>query len=155
MSRAINNAGLELLKHFESCYLEAYLDPVGIWTIGYGHTGLVHNDGTVKAGRKVTRAQAEELLAHDLGVFGPDVEKLVKVAINDNQFAALVSFHFNTGGLAKSTLLKLLNGGEHFGAAAQFERWNKAGGKVLRGLTRRRLSERNLFCSFPDPIVKT
>src|SRR6478609_5634681 len=67
--RHVNQDGLELIKHFEGLYLKAYKDPVGIWTIGYGHTGLTHQDGTVYEGRKITRAEAEQLLRYARGAF--------------------------------------------------------------------------------------
>jgi lysozyme len=135
----------DLVKHFEGLYLTAYLCPAGVWTIGYGHTGLKHKDGTVKAGRKITKAQAEELLKHDLSVFAPSVEKLVKVPLEQHQFDALVSFHFNTGALGKSTLLKKLNQNDKGGAALEFLKWTRGGGKVLPGLVRRRKAEQYLF----------
>lgn len=153
-TRKINAAGLELVQHSEGLFLTAYKDPVGILTIGWGHTGLTHRDGTVYAGRTITRAKAEELLALDLANFGKRVSAAVKVPLNDNQFAALVSFDFNTGGLLKSTLLKMLNAGNYSGAADQLLRWDKAGGKTLAGLTRRRKSERNLFLGIFPAIVK-
>lgn len=153
-TRQINPAGLELVQHFEGLFLKAYKDPVGIYTIGWGHTGLTHKDGTVYAGRVITRAEAEALLARDLAIFGKRVSEAVKVPLNDNQFAALVSFDFNTGGLLKSTLLKRLNAGDFAGAADEFLRWDKAGGKVLAGLTRRRKSERNLFLGITPAIVR-
>jgi lysozyme len=145
MSRQINARGLSLVKHFEQLFLKAYRDEVGIWTIGWGHTGLQHKDGTVYEGRFITREKAEELLRYDMHQFETRVETFVRVPIDDDQFSALVSFDFNTGGLESSTLLKLLNAGDDAGAADQFLRWNKAGGKELKGLTRRRISERNLF----------
>jgi GH24 family phage-related lysozyme (muramidase) len=151
--RQIQHRGLELVKHFESLFLEAYLDPVGIWTIGWGHTGLKHNDGTVHKGRTITHEDAHELLRHDMETFAERVESLITVPLNDDQFDALVSFDFNTGGLAKSTLRKKLNAGDYDGAAAEFPKWNKAGGKVLRGLTRRRKSEQNLFNGKEDYII--
>jgi len=145
----ISEDGLRLIKHFESCFLTAYKCPAGVWTIGWGHTGLAHKDGTVFKGRKITQLEADDLLRHDMDKFASDpkngVNTLVKVDLNQCQFDALVSFHFNTGALGQSTLLKLLNKGDYAGAAEQFPRWNKANGKVLRGLTRRRLSEQNLF----------
>jgi lysozyme len=144
-SRQINERGLELVKHFESLFLDAYQDSVGVWTIGWGHTGLQHKDGTVYEGRMITKEEAESLLQYDMRQFEERVSTFVVVPLDDDQFSALVSFDFNTGGLAKSTLLRVLNEGNYFGAADQFLRWNKAGGKVLRGLTRRRQSERNLF----------
>ena len=143
--RYIRQRGLELVKHFESLRLYAYKDPVGIWTIGYGHTGLTHKDGTVRPGLKITEQEAENLLVHDMKHFSARVEKLVTVLVTDDQFDALTSFDFNTGSLGKSTLLKKLNAGDYDGAANEFKKWNKAGGKVLRGLTRRRESEENLF----------
>ena len=155
MEQRTNDAGVELIKHFESLRLTAYQDSVGIWTIGYGHTGLEHNDGSVHAGREITEEEAESLLRHDLERFEDAVSQAVQTPLNDNQFAALVSFSFNLGArnLRVSTLLKKLNSGDHFGAAREFKKWSKAGGKRLGGLVRRRISERNLFCSFPDPIV--
>jgi GH24 family phage-related lysozyme (muramidase) len=143
--RQINAAGLELVKHFEGLFLKAYRCPANVWTIGYGHTGLTHKDGTVKAGRVITEAEAEDLLRHDLGKFAKRVEDGVTVPVNDDQFGALVSFDFNTGGFLKSTLRNKLNAGDFQGAADEFLKWNKAGGKVLAGLLRRRRSERNLF----------
>lgn len=143
--RWVNNRGLTLVKEFEGLRLSAYRDEVGAWTIGYGHTGLQHQDGTVYMGRQITGEEADALLSYDLEQFSARVETFVKVPVDDNQFAALVSFDFNTGALRESTLLKLLNSGEHFAAAEQFGRWIKAGGTVLNGLIRRRASERLLF----------
>lgn len=151
--RHINDRGIELVKHFESLFLKAYQDIVGVWTIGWGHTGLQHKDGTVFAGRMITRDKAEELLRYDMHQFEARVQTFVKVAINDDQFAALVSFDFNTGGLAKSTTLRKLNAGDNQGAADALLMWNKANGKVVRGLTRRRESERNLFMGKTPFIV--
>lgn len=148
-----NQAGIDLVKHFEAGhdiekYLTAYLDEIAsppIWTIGYGHTGLTHSDGTVHEGRSVTVAESENLLRHDLGKFEKRVHGFVNVPLNENQFAALVSFDFNSGGLGRSTLLKKLNAGDYAGASQEFKRWNKASGKVINGLTRRRAAEANLF----------
>jgi lysozyme len=139
--RKINQAGLDLIKHFEDVRLTAYQDSVGVWTIGYGHTG------NVLAGMQITAEQAEQLLQDDLERFEAAVEDAVKVSIDDNQFSALVSFAFNLGprSLVQSTLLKLLHQGDVQGAADQFLVWNRAGGQVLPGLTRRRNAERALF----------
>lgn len=137
---------VDLVKHFEGLYLKAYLCPAKVWTIGYGHTGLKHKDGTVKAGRKITEAEAEALLMQDLNTkYAPDVERLVTVPLAQHEFDALVSFHFNTGSLGKSTLLKKLNAGDKASAAEEFLRWTRGGGKVLPGLVRRRKAERYLF----------
>lgn len=153
-ARNINDRGLELVKHFEGLYLKAYQDSVGVWTIGWGHTGLQHKDGTVYPGRTITEAKATELLRYDMEQFESRVSSFVKVSLTDDQYSALVSFDFNTGGLHKSTLLSKLNAGDYLGAAREFLRWDKAGGKVLRGLTRRRQSEKNLFEGEEDFIVR-
>ena len=139
----INSSGLRLIKSFEGLRLKAYQDAVGIWTIGYGSTR------GVKSGMAITEAEAERLLKEDVRRFEQAVNSAVKVPINDNQFSALVSFSFNVGSqaLRSSTLLRLLNQRDYSGAANQFPRWNKAGGRVLAGLTRRRNAERALFLS--------
>lgn len=95
----------------------------------------------------ITQDQADQLLLDDLAKFCNAVSDMVKVDINDNQFSALVSLCFNIGqgALAKSTLMKKLNASDFLGAAAQFDVWNKAGGKVLEGLCKRRAAERKLF----------
>lgn len=131
----------ELIKSFEGLELEAYLCPADVWTIGYGHTGNVHE------GQTITKQEADELLDQDLEVFRRGVRKAVTVDLNENQFGALVSFAYNVGigSLQSSTLLKLLNAGDYAGAADQFLRWNKSRGKVLTGLTRRREAERAVF----------
>lgn len=135
--------GIALIKSFEGLRLEKYQDAVGKWTIGYGHLILP----TESFPHAITEAEAEALLRSDLQMTERGVHKAVTVALNQNQFDALVSFTFNlgAGNLQSSTLLKLLNQGEYTQAAEQFLRWNKAGGKVLTGLTRRREAERKLF----------
>ena len=139
--KQINSSGLRLIKSFEGLRLKAYQDVVGVWTIGYGSTR------GVKSGMVITEAEAERLLREDVHRFEQAVNSAVKVPINDNQFSALVSFSYNVGAeaLRISTLLKLLNQRDYSGAANQFPRWNKAGGRVLAGLTRRRNAERALF----------
>ena len=139
--RHINAAGLNLLKSFEGIELTAYLDPVGVWTIGYGTTSGVYQ------GMKITQSQAESLLQTDLHRFETAVTEGVTRSITDNQFSALVSFTYNVGAgaFASSTLLRLLNQGDIQGAANQFLVWVYAGGTVLPGLARRRRAERLLF----------
>ncbi|ATP27520.1 muraminidase [Chromobacterium violaceum] len=142
-----NAAGISLIKQFEGVRLAAYQDMVGVWTIGYGHTGP-----DVKAGLAITQQQADQLLAADLEKFETGVRKAVIVPLNANQFSALVSFSYNLGlgNLRSSTLLRLLNKGDYDGAAAQFPRWNRAGGQAVPGLTRRRKAEQALFLT-PAP----
>jgi lysozyme len=120
---------------------------VGVWTIGYGHTGT-----DVKEGLTITGDQASILLAADVAWAVTCVNKSVQSAINQNQFDALVDFVFNLGcaSLGQSTLLRLVNAGNFAGAAKEFLRWNKAGGKVVKGLTKRRQAEADLF-SKPVP----
>jgi lysozyme len=139
----ISQQGIALIKQFEGCKLKTYKDSVGVLTIGYGHTGA-----DVKTGMTITQAQAEELLKKDVARFEIGVTKLVDT-IPQNQFDALVSFAYNVGlmALEKSTLLRKLRAGDTLGAANEFPRWNKAGGRVLTGLTRRRAAEQKLFLS--------
>ena len=136
--------GVDLIKHFEGLSLKAYKDSVGILTIGYGSTGP-----HVFPGQVITESQAETLLVKDLSRFEKGVTDLVKVPLNQNQFDALVSFSFNLGlsNLKSSTLLRKLNSMDYAGASAEFPRWDKAAGRVLAGLTRRRLAEKELFLS--------
>lgn len=138
----MNKAGLDLLKSFEGCKLKAYKDIVGVWTIGYGHTGA-----DVKPGMTITQVQAEELLDKDLEKFEDGVDVLLQVNVNENQFAALVCFAYNCGlgNLKQSTLLRCINKHNSEQAANEFLRWNKAGGVEVPGLTRRRKAERELF----------
>lgn len=140
---------VSIIKEFEGLYLKAYLDPVGIPTIGWG-TIKYPNGEKVKMGDTVTAAQAEAYLIHEMSGFVKSVEKLVKVAISNNSFCALVSFCYNlgAGALEKSTLLKRLNSGESKEAVApEFMKWVNAGGKPLKGLVRRREAEKKLFLS--------
>jgi len=146
MARKINKAGLDLIKSFEGLKLTAYLDIVGVPTIGYGCThGVTKED--VQNKRTITEQQATDMMMAELANFENGVDSCVTAQINENQFGALVAFSYNVGSsaLQKSTLLKLLNSGDVSGAAEQFLRWNKAGGKEVAGLTRRRQAERSLF----------
>ena len=139
----ISKNGLDLLRHFEGCRLEAYKCAAGIWTIGVGHTGPY-----VVEGLRISDVQAEEFLKQDLKIFEDAVTTHVKVPLNNNQFDALVCFVFNVGCNAffSSSLLKLLNdGADKRIVAAEFQRWNKVDGKMIEGLTRRRRAESDLF----------
>lgn len=143
-----SDKGIALIKEFEGCKLTAYQDSVGVWTIGYGWTQPV--DGKpIRAGMTIKQETAERLLKTGLVSYESDVFRLVKVGLTQEQFDALVSFTYNLGSrsLSTSTLLRKLNAGDYAGAAEEFLRWNKAGGKVLNGLTRRREAERALFLS--------
>ena len=133
--------GIELIKDFEGRRLVAYQDSVGVWTIGYGHTKTAHED------KLIIKSTADRLLAEDLVEFEKYVEKYVTVSLTQNQFDALVSWTFNLGpgNLKESTMLKKLNQGLYEEVPDEMRRWNKAGGKVLEGLIRRREAEAKLF----------
>ncbi len=138
----IGQKGIDLIKHFEGCELNAYKCPAGVWTIGYGHIK------GVSEGMSITQEQAEQMLLDELKEYENYINELVTVSLSQNQFDALVSWVYNLGpaNLQSSTLLKVLNSGDYSGVPAQIERWNKAGGKVLEGLIRRREAESALFC---------
>ena len=133
--------GLALIKKFEGCELKAYQCSAGVWTIGYGHTK------DVVEGMEITQEQAEQMLVDELHEYESYVNEYVTVALSQNQFDALVSWVYNLGpaNLSASTMLKVLNSGEYEDVPAQMKRWNKAGGKVLEGLIRRREAEACLF----------
>lgn len=145
---------IALIKEFEGLRLESYLCTAKVWTIGYGTT-LYPNGKRVKPGEKCTKAEAELYLKLAVEIFAREVKSLIKVPVTDNQLCALISFAYNVGsdidadtiaeGLGDSTLLKKLNAGDIKGAAAEFPKWNKSGGKVTPGLTRRRKAEMELF----------
>ena len=133
--------GIELIKYFEGCELEAYKCAAGGWTIGYGHIKGVTPESVI------TQEQAEQMLGEELNEYESYINDMVTTPLSQNQFDALVSWVYNLGGgnLKASTLLKVLNSGDFNGVPAQLMRWNKAGGKVLEGLTRRRQAEADLF----------
>ena len=142
-----SNKGIDLIKRFEGCKLNAYLCPAKIPTIGYGNT--FYEDGTpVKIGDTITQERATELLKNLLVKFESYVNKYVKSTITQEQYDALVSFCYNigAGNLAKSTLLKKVNlNPKDATIRDEFMKWNKAGGKELLGLTRRRKAEADLY----------
>ena len=144
--RQISMVGRELICSFESLQLQAYDDGVGVCTIGYGTT-VYPDDRRVKAGDVCTRAQAESFMAHDLKRFEQTVSSAVTVPLNQHQFDALVSLTYNIGqgAFRDSTLLRKLNAKDYLGAAAQFDVWNRGGGRVLQGLVNRRAVERQWF----------
>lgn len=149
--------GERLIKAFESCMRAAaggkfcaYLDSVGVPTIGWGHTNHLGRQFNMSA--VWTQAECDAEFQSDMKVFEGHVRRLVKVPINQFQFDALVSFAYNCGdgNLAKSTLLKKVNAGDFGGAAQEFGKWVNAGGKKLNGLVRRRKYEARLFQGMDD-----
>jgi lysozyme len=141
--------GLALTERFEGCKLQAYRDATGIWTIGYGHTYQV------TPGMICTQEQAEDWLAQDVQFAVDFVNRRVEVPLTQGEFDALVDFTFNVGvgNFENSTLLRMLNAGQFKGAAAQFERWDKAGGKVLSDLLQRRKVEEAEFIAVDSEIT--
>lgn len=138
--------GIDLIKQFEGLFLKDYDDGVGVRTIGYGHTSVA-GPPRVTRGMTITKEQAEDILRDDLAKVEADVSRLVTVPLTQNQFDALVSFHFNTGGLGRSTALKRLNECKYEAVPDLLKLWNKGGGKVMPGLVRRRSAEAALFAS--------
>lgn len=145
----VSDRGVAFIAAHEGVVLRAYPDPGSggePWTIGVGHTSRA-GPPDVKPGMKIARTQAFDILARDLATFERAVEGAVTVALKQREFDALVSFAFNVGAgnLRSSTLLRKLNAGDRTGAAAEFARWNRASGRVMAGLTRRRAEEAELF----------
>ena len=140
-SMNISQEGLSLIKKFEGCELEAYKCAAGVLTIGYGSTKGVEEGDTI------TQEEADNLLLHEMEEYEGYINDAVTVDLKQNQFDALVSWVFNLGpaNLKASTMLKVLNNKEYDDVPAQIKRWNKAGGKVLQGLIRRREAEALLF----------
>lgn len=142
----VSAAGLDFISEREGCELSAYPDPAtggDPWTIGIGHIK------GVKPGDTCSKEQAMKWLSEDIAVVERCINASVKGPITQNQFDALASLVFNigTGNFGKSTLLKKLNDGDDAGAAKEFLRWNKAAGRVMNGLTKRRAAEMELFSS--------
>lgn len=168
-TRRINAAGLTLIKSFEGLHdgdpstpaLEPKLCPAGVWTVGWGHAltadgrqlrGEADRAAAMDEWRRLwpagmTPADAEALLRQDLASVETGIVRLCPVPLTDAQFSALVSLAYNIGldALAGSTLRRLLLAGDITGAADQFPRWCRAGGRMLPGLVRRRAAERALF----------
>lgn len=140
----ISDRGIALIREFEGLSLEAYPDPA---TGGEPYTIGVGTTGGVKLGDTCTEEQAVEWLRDDCTHAETAIDELVEVELTQNQRDALISLIYNigVGNFKNSTLLKLLNAGNFISAANQFGRWNKAAGKVMAGLTRRREAEMALF----------
>jgi lysozyme len=153
-TRRIGPDGVALIKRFEGCHrvrpdgrIEAYPDPgpTGLpVTIGWGTTRI---DGRpITLGTTITQARADELLEKDLEKYADEVNRaLGNTPTSQQQFDALVSFHYNTGAIGRATLTKKHVAGDFVGALGEFKKWNKAGGKVMKGLTNRRAAEAELY----------
>ena len=137
----ISQEGLSLIKKFEGCELKSYKCAAGVWTIGYGAIkGVTEN-------MQITKEEADKLLLHEMDEYEGYINNMVTVDLNQNQFDSLVSWVFNLGpsNLKSSTMLKVINNNELDEVPSQIKRWNKANGKVLEGLIRRREAEALLF----------
>lgn len=143
----VNKAGRDLIKRFEGCKLKAYKCPAGLWTIGYGNT--FYEDGTkVKQSDVITQQRAEQLFDIIVEDFATKVDALVKSNVSENNFSALVSFTFNVGigNFQRSTLLRKVNANPKDATIpAEFRKWVRANGEVLKGLVRRREAEAKLY----------
>ena len=145
----INQAGLDLIKEFEGCRLTSYRCPAGKWTIGYGTTTGALPGVSVGAGMTITQAQADDYLQRTLAVFWNSIAQGFTRNPTPNQKSAMLSLAYNIGpgAFLKSTALKRHNAGNNAGAAEALQWFNKAGGRVLAGLVRRRAAEAALYLS--------
>lgn len=150
----INQAGLDLIKHFEGFKAEAYKDSAGVWTIGYGTTGRAGVGIDPRPGQVITKAEAEWYLEQAIKKFAAQIRPLITVPINENEWAAFLSLAYNIGpgAFEESSALRHFNGGRKEMAADAILLWNKAGGRKLAGLVRRREAERALFLT-PAPVI--
>lgn len=142
-----NEEGIRVIKYFEGFHSNIYLCPAGVLTIGYGSTRGKDGKKLRKNAACITEAEGEELLKRDIKSAENSIKRLIKVTLNENEFSALCSFVYNlgSGNLQSSTLRSKLNREDYQGAADEFPKWRKAGGKVLKGLVLRREMERSLF----------
>jgi GH24 family phage-related lysozyme (muramidase) len=157
--RRVSAAGIALIQRFEGCaqlhpdgMVDAYPDPATggpPWTIGWGATGRDgFNNGRIGRGTRWTQDQCDARLAQDLVKFAAEVAAAIGTApTTQSQFDALVSFHYNTGAIARAALTTRHKAGDTQGAAREFGRWVRAGGRVMKGLTRRRMAEAEMYLS--------
>lgn len=145
-------AGLELVRAFESCmkavpnrkgFFATYMDSAGVLTIGWGHTN--HHLPRFASGAIWSRAECDAALAGDMMTFERHVHDLCHIHLEQHEFDALVSWSFNTGGPAHATLWRKFNAGDRAAVPRELAKWNRAGGRVLAGLTRRRKAEGLMF----------
>ena len=146
----INKAGLKIIKSFEGWRSEPYLCQANRWTVGYGSTWTIDGHPVTADHPRITKNQGEDLLRKEVHHIEGAVRRLIKTPLTVNQFSAICSWGFNvgSGNVQNSTLRMKLNRGDVEGAADEFPKWRKAGGRVLAGLVRRRAAERALFLTF-------
>jgi len=143
----INEAGLDIIKSFEGWSSSPYLCPARRWTIGWGSTWDIDGNAVTADHPDIDEAAGTALLRRELRHVEAAIGKLITAEINENMFSALASWAFNvgTGAMQRSTLRMKLNRGQYEDAADEFPKWRRAGGRVLKGLVRRRVAEKSLF----------
>ena len=143
----VTQEGLAIIKHFEGYSSTVYADPIGIPTIGFGSIWDKDGDRLTMDHGPITEVEAEFLLVRELKHVESAIAKLIGVELTENQFSAIGSLTYNIGSgrLKSSTLRAKLNRGDYSGASAEFPKWRRAGGRILKGLVRRRKAERELF----------
>ena len=170
----ISDRGLEIIKKYESLHdgdltqigLQPKMCPAGVWTEGYGHAiyykgkqlrGIENKKLAYQLSKIKTEAEADSLLMKDVDIVELQVLKYVDIPLYQEHLDALISFCYNIGegNFRKSTLLKKLNSGDYRGASEEFKKWNRGGGRILPGLTKRRETERELFCEGIDKHKET
>ena len=152
----VNQATIDLIKEFEGFRSEAYRDSAGVWTIGYGTTDRAGVGIAPRPGQTITKEEAEWYLHRAVDKFAAEIRPAIKRPMTQNEFGAFVSLAYNIGpgAFKKSSALRHFNAGDKEKAANSILLWNKAGGKKLAGLVRRREAERKLFLT-PDKPGKT
>ena len=154
--------GLAIVKAFESCmeavpgrpgFFKPYICPAGVLTIGWGHTN--HHEPKFTTASVWSQKQCDDVLANVMVTFENHVRKHAKVSLKQCEFDALVSWSYNTGGPATATLWRKLNAGDKASVPRELAKWNRGGGKVLKGLVRRRKSEAELFVGDFVAALKT
>lgn len=139
----------DLARRFEGCRLTAYRDPVGYWTVGWGH--LLSHDKTADFSMlSWSQEEADDALEKEMAQFLAGVKTMVRANLSDNAIGALTDFAYNLGlrSLRASTLLRCVNASDVLGASLEFQKWKFAGGRVLPGLIRRRAAEREVFLGY-------
>jgi lysozyme len=142
----MTKAGLDLIKQWEGFRAKAYRCPAQVWTVAFGHTSMA-GPPAVKPGMVVSKAEGERILLNDLKVYEAGVRSAIKVNLTPNQYSACVSLCYNigVGAFRRSSVARFCNRGQWKNAIDAFALWNKAGGKVLPGLVKRRAAEAALF----------
>ena len=143
----VNQEGLDIIKHFEGYSSTVYADPIGIPTIGFGSIWDKEGNCLTMDHEPITEQEGEFLLVRELKHVESAIARLIRVELTENQFSAIASLTFNIGSgrLKSSTLRAKINRGDYSGASAEFPKWRRAGGRILKGLVRRRKAERELF----------